>query len=542
MVRVFTPFVLASAGLFSAAAASPHHLAHKRSGHAHSEAHARIARSGGTSDSYVVYGGDGSSNAGWPTESDWSSFEDLWSANEGIMKQSCSAFDVADNSDGEMKAIHDSIKSIGQISNVDPRFILAIMLQESNGCVRVHTTSYSVSNPGLMQSHSGKGTCNVGNKIMNPCPETEIKQMIKDGTDGTSSGPGLKHLLSKAASHLKRSGAEDAQGFYRAARMYNSGSVASSGNLGQGVATHCYASDVANRLTGWVKAKKTCEEGSIGQLNHAEGSKHYQGSGGDGSSSSGSASASVPVSAASSSAPVTFATSFASSSIEASTSAPAGLPTIGLPHFTLPGDPFHEIRPTTGPSSSSVTPASVSSSAASSLVTAAASAVSSPTAPVFSAQPTTLAAAPSPASVPTSASSPTDPAASTPADSASPNPIESSTPTASESIPAVPTLPYTIPGSGISGIGAGLGAGVGAVSSPPTPSVWNTAGGGAGFGAGLGARADGDGESSPSEDGAQPTQAPTPAIRPRASVDYPVARRGVAINFGRVRPLQELKN
>jgi len=46
--------------------------------------------------------------------------------------------------------------------------------------------------------------------------------------------------------------------YYRAARAYNSGAVNPSGDLGKGCCTHCYASDVANRLTGWVTGDNQC--------------------------------------------------------------------------------------------------------------------------------------------------------------------------------------------------------------------------------------------------------------------------------------------
>ena len=68
---------------------------------------------------------------------------------------------------------------------------------------------------------------------------------------GTSSGDGLANCLNQA-------GTSDAQAFYRAARIYNSGSIDPSGNLGAGIATHCYSSDIANRLTGWVSAPSNC--------------------------------------------------------------------------------------------------------------------------------------------------------------------------------------------------------------------------------------------------------------------------------------------
>ena len=69
---------------------------------------------------------------------------------------------------------------------VDNRFVLAIIMQESGGCVRAPTSNFGVRNPGLMQDHDGQGTCNpVPNhpeKALNPCPQSQINQMIKDGS------------------------------------------------------------------------------------------------------------------------------------------------------------------------------------------------------------------------------------------------------------------------------------------------------------------------------------------------------------------------
>ena len=61
-----------------------------------------------------------------------------------------------------------------------------------------------------------------------------------------------------------KGGVDDVSRYYRAARVYNSGSVDPSGDLGQGVATHCYASDVANRLRGWSLGTHGCGEGGVG--------------------------------------------------------------------------------------------------------------------------------------------------------------------------------------------------------------------------------------------------------------------------------------
>lgn len=59
--------------------------------------------------------------------------------------------------------MHSAILDISAVSGIDARVILAVILQESTGCVRVITTAYSHDNPGLMQSFNGTGSCN-GNK------------------------------------------------------------------------------------------------------------------------------------------------------------------------------------------------------------------------------------------------------------------------------------------------------------------------------------------------------------------------------------------
>lgn len=54
-------------------------------------------------------------------------------------------------------------------------------------------------------------------------------------------------------------GADEAKAFYVAARLYNSGELADSKKLEDGIATHCYSSDIANRLTGWVMSDHKCD-------------------------------------------------------------------------------------------------------------------------------------------------------------------------------------------------------------------------------------------------------------------------------------------
>jgi hypothetical protein len=169
------------------------------------------------------------------------------------MFQSCSQFGQADDSGPEVGEIWNAIESVAQSTGVDHRFILAVIMQESGGCVRVPTTNYGVRNPGLMQDHDGDGTCNsdITGQVQSPCPSSEIQQMIADGAGGTNDGDGLAQCINE-------SGWGNDADFYRAARIYNSGSIASSGNLEDGIATHCYSSDIANRLTGWVWAPHGC--------------------------------------------------------------------------------------------------------------------------------------------------------------------------------------------------------------------------------------------------------------------------------------------
>lgn len=174
------------------------------------------------------------------------------------MFTSCSTrYNQADDSGPEVGAIYDSIQQIATETKVDHRFILAVIMQESGGCVRVKTTTSmdinGVRNPGLMQDHDGDGTCNsdITHEVQNPCPTATIMQMIREGSAGTSTGDGL-------AQCINLSGSSGATAFYDAARLYNSGSIDSSGDLCKGIATHCYASDIANRLTGWVMAAHSC--------------------------------------------------------------------------------------------------------------------------------------------------------------------------------------------------------------------------------------------------------------------------------------------
>jgi len=82
-----------------------------------------------------------------------------------------------------------------------------------------------------MQSHNG-----VSFDPKNPTGS--ILQMIRDGTEGTKDGPGLKQLYKQYGN------------YYEAFRAYNSGSVNKDDLNDPKGATGSYVRDAANRLMG----------------------------------------------------------------------------------------------------------------------------------------------------------------------------------------------------------------------------------------------------------------------------------------------------
>ncbi|CAG8936108.1 unnamed protein product [Penicillium salamii] len=263
---MFLPsLILAAGSLPTLIAAIPH------GAQSHHNLHRRASAA------YALMGGNGETSDGWPSMTQWKPFDTLWGLNQILISASC------DNTEQETADIKDSIQSIAKETGVDERFILAIVMQESKGCVRVHSTNNGVQNTGLMQSHAGKGSCNDGTSKTSPCPASTIRLMINDGTAGTDAGDGLKQCFEAQTG-------EEATKYYRAARTYNSGSVDSSGNLGQGGATHCYASDIANRVGGWAGDVTDCVESTIGSI--TKGLADALGGGDDSSSESDSSSSS----------------------------------------------------------------------------------------------------------------------------------------------------------------------------------------------------------------------------------------------------------
>lgn len=200
------------------------------------------------------------------------------------MDDSCDAWEVDRNSPEEISAIEDSILDVANSTGVDSRFILATIMQSSAGCVRAVSTHSSYLASGLMQrydviadppnaektrrtilthlalpSPNGANTCNQSPSMLaslsdnsnatsgalDPCPAPRIHEMILDGTNGTDTRDGLVQLLAKP-------GPDDVSRYYRAARWFNGGGIDPSGDLGKGCCMASFASDIANRLTGFV--------------------------------------------------------------------------------------------------------------------------------------------------------------------------------------------------------------------------------------------------------------------------------------------------
>ena len=169
--------------------------------------------------------------------------------NLNIIKTSSQLiYSTAANSQGELGDLRSTIDTIAKEILLDHRFIFAVVMQESGGCVRVPTSYYGVRNPGLMQSHDGNATCDEGWSVLYHCPTAIVEEMIREGAADIKNGDGL----------VNDSEAEDVSAYYKAARCYNSGAVAEGGLLEEGGATHCYGSDIANRLTGWAEAEPAC--------------------------------------------------------------------------------------------------------------------------------------------------------------------------------------------------------------------------------------------------------------------------------------------
>jgi DhnA family fructose-bisphosphate aldolase class Ia len=97
----------------------------------------------GLGDVYTNYHGNGSPEAGWPTKDKWISFGEMWANNAATMAEACKNPGLTvsggkpGNSPHEMEVLRQAILEKAAAGSVDPRVVLAVVLEESGGCVRV---------------------------------------------------------------------------------------------------------------------------------------------------------------------------------------------------------------------------------------------------------------------------------------------------------------------------------------------------------------------------------------------------------------------
>lgn len=191
-----------------------------------------------TSDtSYKCYGPHPST---YPPPSSWLPFPTLWDLNRETIL-SANAGDVYIQHD-----IHTALLTVSTESNIDARFLLALLLQETSGRASTPCTG-PTPRCGLL--HSPKGS------LFNPShPYKSILRMLRDGVHGSARrGPGLHDLL---IGKPKFAGVEVGD-YWSVARAYESGEVRE-GDLewvrrvsGKGKGERGFVNDVANRVMGW---------------------------------------------------------------------------------------------------------------------------------------------------------------------------------------------------------------------------------------------------------------------------------------------------
>lgn len=79
------------------------------------------------SDSYTCY------NGGWqnfPDHSKWVSFTDMFNSNKASMKSQCSGLNTTADTDDQIGYVYNAIMEVSKASLVDPRYILATVMQE----------------------------------------------------------------------------------------------------------------------------------------------------------------------------------------------------------------------------------------------------------------------------------------------------------------------------------------------------------------------------------------------------------------------------
>ncbi|KAI3399111.1 hypothetical protein diail_7690 [Diaporthe ilicicola] len=178
----------------------------------------------------VSYSGPSSN---FPGPDKWVSWETMSAHNAAVMN-------TTGNSAQETQWVLEAVTTAAAEVGMDRRCILAVVMQESHGKVRVGSTTSlgaGVNNTGIMQAHNGASFSAAD-------PRGSILQMVRDGAAGVpgpTGGDGYKQLMARYHND-----------FYVAARGYNSGDGGiNMQDLSQGGgATNDYCSFIANRLCG----------------------------------------------------------------------------------------------------------------------------------------------------------------------------------------------------------------------------------------------------------------------------------------------------
>ncbi|RHZ59231.1 hypothetical protein CDV55_106081 [Aspergillus turcosus] len=179
---------------------------------------------------YYCFGGPA---ANFPPFGNWMGFTEMFDLNQ----QTSMALVESGEIQGD---IWNAIVEVSAAAKVDPRLILAVVMQESSGNVYVGCTNNGVQNCGLMQAYAGSVSFDPND------PQGSITQMIIDGTQGTAQGGGLVQWFNN-----DNVGANTGGNPYNVLRGYNSGSINFNDLDDPQGATASYVSDVANRLQGW---------------------------------------------------------------------------------------------------------------------------------------------------------------------------------------------------------------------------------------------------------------------------------------------------
>ncbi|KAL3471491.1 pectate lyase superfamily protein-domain-containing protein [Aspergillus californicus] len=179
---------------------------------------------------YYCFGGPA---ANFPPFDDWMGFTEMFELNQETS--------MALVESGPIQGyIWNAIVAVSADAKVDPRLVLAVVMQESSGNVYVGCTNNGVENCGLMQAFTGSVSFDEND------PEGSITQMIVDGTQGTAAGGGLVQWFNN-----DNVGVDTGGNPYNVLRGYNSGSINFNDLDDPQDATGSYVSDVANRLHGW---------------------------------------------------------------------------------------------------------------------------------------------------------------------------------------------------------------------------------------------------------------------------------------------------